>query len=158
MGKRRKRQEWLIGDVFVVRQLDEMCSLGQVLTLMMPNVVSCAFFDIRLSCDEANGAIELSLQQLNAVMSVTRERLDFGEWTIVGHQHVTLDRELWPNEEFRQNRWIGAKISDAGIAVSFLNAFYGLVPWDAWKDPQYFDKLLAFPGRRPKNVVLTRPQ
>jgi hypothetical protein len=90
MGKRRKRQEWLIGDVFVVRQLDEMCSLGQVLTLMMPNVVSCAFFDIRLSCDGANGAIELSLQQLIAVMSVTRERLDFGEWTIVGHQHVTV--------------------------------------------------------------------
>lgn len=139
-------------------QRDGICALGQAITLIMTNVVSCAFYDVRSTCDGSNAVVELPIQQLIAVMSVTREQLDFGVWKVIGHQQIVLDRELWPNEEFRERRWVGARIYDAAIAESLLDAFYGLIPWDAWKDPLYLDKLLAYPGRRPKHVLLTKPR
>jgi len=153
-----KKRAWAPGDVFAVPQRDGICSLGQVITLMMQNVVSCAFYDIRVDCEVSSSGSELPTSRLVSALSVSREQLDYGVWKIIGNQKVVLDEQLWPNEEFRANGWIGARIYDATIAESLLNAFYGLIPWDRYKDPEYLDKLLAYPDRRPKNVVLSRPR
>jgi len=153
MRKRKKRQAWGAGDVFVVEQRDGLCSLGQVIELLMPNVASCAFYDIRVKCDTSAGPFGLPMKHLIATLSVTREQLDFGKWKVVGHEPVTLDRELWPNDKFRTNGWIGAKMYDASIAEELLDAYNALVPWDDWGDPAFLDKLLASPERKPMHVL-----
>jgi len=147
-------QDWRVGDIFVVEQRDGVCSIGQVLDMMMKNVVSCAFFDIRVPC--SGGAIttyDLRVGHLIAILAVTREQLDFGKWRVIGHQDVAVDRNLWPNEEFRETKWVGASIHDASIAEELLAAYNGLVPWDDWHDPEYLDKLLTFPDRKPSRVI-----
>ncbi len=156
MAKGKKTQTWAPGNLFVVKQRDGICSLGQVLDVMMKNVVSCAFFDIRVPCESAHGQYDLNPGRLIAVLSVSREQLDYGKWRVVGSQEVTLARELWPNEEHRGRLWVGAKVHDASIAEELLDAYNGLVPWDDWHDPAYLDTLLAHPDRKPKHVIYRR--
>lgn len=43
--------------------------------------------------------------------------------------------------------------TEAGIVRQFLNAAFGLAPWDDWKDPSYLDSLLLDPATRPAKVV-----
>lgn len=153
MPKAQQKQSWQAGDIFAVQQRDGVCSLGCVIDLMMKNVVSCAFYDIRAKCEDKIEAGHLDAARLIALLSVTREQLDFGAWKIVGHLDEPLDKELWPNEEYREARWIGAKIYDAAIAEDLLNAYNGLAAWDDWHDPEYLDKLLVAPDRKPKHVI-----
>jgi hypothetical protein len=153
MRKSKPKQAWRPGDVFTIHQRDGICSIGQVIEPIMTNVVSCAFYDIRVSCNEATGPFDLSLRHLVTLLSVSREQLDFGQWKVVAHEPVAVDAELWPNEEFRGNRWVGAKIYDASIAEEMLDAYNGLVPWDDWNDPEYLDKLLVSADRKPKHVL-----
>ena len=131
---------------------------GQVIDQMMKNVASCAFYDIRVPCDADQPPDELALSRLIAVLSVSREQLDLGEWRVVGSNRVALDRQLWPNEEFRQDLWVGAKIYDASIAEEFLDAYNGLAAWDDWHDPQYLDKLLVSPDKKPKHLLYKKGQ
>jgi hypothetical protein len=147
------KQYWRVGDVFVVPQQDEICSVGQVLDHMMKNVVSCAFYDIRVPCADAAGPFSLDPDRAIAALSVTREQLDFGRWRVVGNQPVAIARESWPNEGCREQQWVGARIYDAAIAEDLLDAYNGLTPWDKWKDPQYLDKLLVNPDRKPKHLL-----
>jgi hypothetical protein len=40
----------------------------------------------------------------------------------------------------------------------FLDAFCGLSPWDAFKDPEYLDGLLVSPAKKPiSRIVLSKP-
>jgi len=149
----KPNQAWGPGDVFLVPQKDGVCSVGQVLCEMMKNVVSCAFYDIRVPCADAHGYFDLGNDRAIASLSVTKEQLDFGVWKVVGHQAVGLPREAWPNEECRANRWVGAKFYDAAIAESLLNAYNGLIPWDKYKAPEYLDNLLVNPDRKPKHLL-----
>ena len=111
-------------------QLDGIGTVGQVLDLMMPNVVSCAFHSLRVPLAGAHGPFPLSDDTTVAAISVTREQLDFGEWTIIGSQPVALAQKDWPNENCRSQRWIGAQMYDAAVAEDLLNALNGLLPWD----------------------------
>jgi hypothetical protein len=153
--KRDKKQiqPWKPGDVFAVVQRDGVCSVGQVLTEMMKNVVSCAFYDVRVPCENSKPPYDLRIGRLIAVLSLSRERLDFGQWKVLGHQDIALPRELWPNEEFRDDLWVGSKVHDASIAEELLDAFNGLVAWDDWHDPEYLDKLLAHPDQKPRHLI-----
>ena len=129
-----------------------MWSTGQVLDQILPNVITCAFFDDRVE-DPNQWNRRLPSERLISVVSVTRERLDSGDWRVVGTGPIMVERRLWPNEQFRDKGWIGAKVYDASILEEFLDAFHGLAPWDDWKEPDYLDRLLLFPGKKPTNLV-----
>lgn len=138
-------------------QLDGIGTVGQVLDLMMPNVVSCAFHSLRVPLAGAHGPFPLSDDTTVAAISVTREQLDFGEWTIIGSQPVALAQKDWPNENCRSQRWIGAQMYDAAVAEDLLNALNGLLPWDDWHDPLFLDSLLVNPDRKPPHVRYKTP-
>ncbi len=107
---------------------------------------------MRISCETTEGPHNLPLEYLISILSVSREQLDFGKWKVVGHQPIAIDTELWPNEEFRSDRWVGAKIYDASIVEELLDAYNGLAPWDDWYDPDYLDKLLVSPEKKPAHI------
>jgi hypothetical protein len=62
-------------------------------------------------------------------------------------------RSDFPYEHLRKSGWVGAKIRGAGVVEEFINAFYGLLPWDSRYDPEYFDKLLISPAKRPSRLI-----
>ena len=151
----RKRVRWSEGDIFVIELNDGTYINGQILDLQMKNVVRCALFNER---ENNIRPIELCCQQNNLIslIATTREQLDYGIWEIIGNKEIEINRVEYPNEQFRGNGWIGAKIYDASIIEEFVEAFYALTPWDNWADPNYLDKLLYDINLKPANIILSR--
>jgi hypothetical protein len=146
------KQKWKEGDVFLVPQRDGVCTVGQVLDVMMKNVASVALYDVRIPCGDGAGRFDLKEESLIASLSVTRHLLDEGKWRVVGHQPISLDRAVWPNENTRDRLWVGSVTYDAEIAEELLDAYNGLAAWDDWADPTFLDTLLAALDRKPKHV------
>lgn len=141
------------GDIFVVPQLDGRWTPAQVLNLMMPNVPSCAFYRTRLA-PPFLPPLQLERNDIFSALTVTRDLLDSRRWPIVDAAPVQLERARWPNEQYRSRRWVGSKTYGSGIVEDFLNAFHGLAPWDQYKDPNYFDRLLLSESWKPAKVIL----
>lgn len=152
---KKRKQKWDVGSVFSVEQLDGYFCLGQVVDLMVPNAPSCAFYDVRFRVGTmVPPDIELVEPKIIASLSTTREQLDRGYWRVVTNQPPALEQKYWPNEHLRSVGWVGAKTYGSGIVTDFLNAFYGLFPWDYYLDPKYFDELLYSKTKKPTRLVL----
>lgn len=152
---KKKKQNWTVGDVFLVKTNDGKSVIGQIVAQEQHvlNCVSCAFFDWRISEEpEIMGLQTLPLKKMFSILFVTRDLLDNGVWRIVGHLPVIVPKELFPYENLRQGGFVGAKVIGSGIINEFLNAYYALTPWDDWKDPEYLDKLLLSPDKKPDNL------
>lgn len=157
--KKNRRQQWKVGDIFTVPQLDGNKSIGQVLDIPLPNIVSCAFFDIRVSGDQPVRDFAFAEEdhgKIVAAIWTTPDLLHLGKWVVIGHQQPQLPREAFPNEELRGSRWVGAKTYGSGNVEKFLDAFYSLRAWDDWHDPTYLDGLLISPEKKPENLIYVR--
>jgi hypothetical protein len=49
---------------------------------------------------------------------------------------------------------LGAETKGSGILNNFVAAYFGQFPWNGYKDPDYFDKLLISPSKRPPRSAL----
>lgn len=154
--KNRRKQKWGVGSVFSIEQTDGHVSLGQVVDLMFPNAPTCIFYDIRYPVGNLPEKIKLAEDKIIAALSTTREQLDRGDWQVLDCQPPALKQEFWPNEQFRELRWVGAKTHGSGIVTDFLEAFYGLFPWDHYLDPDYFDKLLFSKAKKPARLIFKK--
>jgi hypothetical protein len=150
--RKNSNTDWNVGSVFGIEQNDQNYSLGQVLDIMMPNVVSCSFYDVRYRTGITPSDPELPFNKLVAAISTTREKLDRGQWRLISSSSIKLERQFWPNESLRDLGWVGAKTYGSRIVEKFLDAYFGLAPWDCYADPSYFDKLLFYPSRKPKHL------
>lgn len=148
-----RKKRWSIGDIFSIKQSDGYSTIGQTLDLMMPNIVSCALYDIRYLGDVPPERIELPFEKLFSAITVNRHFLDSGAWPILAHATRALKRKLWPNERFRELGWVGAVSYDCELAEDFLEAFYGLAAWDDGHDPNFLDEFLISPDKKPKNLI-----
>jgi hypothetical protein len=63
-----------------------------------------------------------------------------------------VPKENLPYESLRNKGFVGAKVVGSKNVNELLNAYYGLSPWDDWKDPTYLDKLLISPEKKPTTV------
>src|SRR5215471_2046593 len=119
---------------------------------------SFAFFDHRTDHPEEAMETNLSSSGVFSVVFATRDLLDSGAWRIVGRRPVELPSEMFPYENTREAGWVGAKVIGSGNLNEFVNAYFGLTPWDDWKDPTYLDKLLISPDKKPKKLLLKSPR
>lgn len=147
------KQRWQQGDVFTVPLLDGTFGVGQVLGMMMENILLVALAARR----EPAGSPTLPLGRADVMSTLAtwRDPLDTGRWKVVGSQGILFPQKEWPNEQFRERNWVGAKHYNTALVEGFLNAFHALAPWDAWHDPQYLDKLLLAPELKPSHLFLT---
>ncbi len=145
-------KQWRIGDVFTIPTKDGQLAIGQIVGVE-PDLLSSAtvaLFDERhASIEGARIHASLSPENLFAVLYVTKNHLDSGDWRVVDHRKVEVDPRTNPFEHTRSKGFIGAKVFGADIVNEFVNAFYGLVPWDDWKDPNYLDALLISKDVKP---------
>ena len=161
MAKMSKSQRWGVGDVFLVNTSDGLSVVGQVVAQEQDamNSATCAFFDVRVKDDKnLEGVSALPEDKLFSAIFATRDLLDNGTWRVVKTLPVEVSRNYFPYEHLRKSGWIGAKIIGSRNVTDFLNAFYGLSPWDAYMDPEYFNKLLISPTKRPTQVVFKKTQ
>lgn len=122
--------------------------IGQEPDLMRS--VTVALFDERYdSVEAAHDGPACNPDALYAILFVTVNHLESGDWNVVGSQTVTVDPELNPHEHTRSTGFIGAKIVGSDIVSEFVEAFYGLAPWNDWKDPHYLDSLLISEAAKP---------
>lgn len=156
-----KRQRPEAGDIFGVPLPNGALCVGQVLARERQalNSIGCAFYCAAVRAgDSLAGIPELLRQRPIAILLTTPDLLNKGHWPILGRHAIQISIQEIPYERFRSKAWVGAKINGSGIVEDFLAAFFGLAPWDEYKDPNYLDGLLL-PGRlRPDNVVLSKKQ
>jgi hypothetical protein len=142
-----------------VRNSDGRYTPGQVIgrETQALNSATVAFFDVAVDDPDEAAAIDLS-DPFSVVFS-TRDLLDDGVWRVVGNRPIAVPMKLFPWEHTRSSGWVGAKVIGSGILNQLLDAFRGLAPWDAYKDPAYLDGLLVSPAKKPTSrIVLSKQQ
>jgi hypothetical protein len=151
----KRNQKWQAGDNFAVPLADGTYGQGQVLSYeaQAMNSAICAFSSARY----ANIPVDLDFvydQNLIAVLFVTRDLLDSGRWQVVNSRPMILLEKYIDIRSLRKKGFVGATIHGSHIAETFLNAYHKLSPWNQYLDPEYFDKLLVAPNRKPRGVLL----
>jgi hypothetical protein len=156
MPARRKKVDWSVGDVFHIPLADGDVVLAQIVGRGGPlNSVTIAMFDVKCKpSDAANAASFIEASRAFAVLFVTRDLLDIGVWPILGPKPIAIPDSFHPYEHLREIRFVGAKVIGSAIINEFANAYYGLAPWDDWKDPRYLDGLLLSSAKKPRSRLV----
>lgn len=153
---RRVRQHWTVGDVFVAPLTESNYGVGQVIAVEADalNSVTCALYREATSDPCVAQSVAANSTLISCVF-VTRDLLDNGTWRVVCNSPVRVPGSALPFEHLRESGWVGAKIYGSGVVLNFLKAIQGLVPWDMYKDPHYFDKMLIAAHLRPDSIRLS---
>jgi hypothetical protein len=152
----KTQQQWSQGDVFLVTLQDRSSLVAQIVgqERQVLNSVTCAFFDWRIkSSSEIAQISKMPTDKLFSLLFVTRDLLDAGIWAVVAHCSIGVPTQMLPFENLRKGGFVGAKVFGAGNVIKFLNAFYALSPWNQMKDPNYFDKFLVSPEKKPAKLI-----
>lgn len=150
----KRKIKWNNGDVFAIPLEDGSYSVGQILDLMMINIVRIALYDEKVK-DIHNSNLNqfCKTDNLVSLVTCTREQLDYNIWKIIGNKEQVIPLKMFPYEDKRDNGWIGAITYDAAIIEDFVNSFYGFLPWDDWHDPNFLDELLIDKSKKPSNLI-----
>lgn len=155
MPRGKKKKTWGPGDNFLVPLEDDTYGQGQVLSYEEDamNSVICAFSSIRFEKLPTHLDV-IPEESLVAIIFVTRDQLDYGGWPIVNRGPIISWEKYIDIRQMRSRGFIGTKIIGTFNAETLLNAYHGLVFWDDFHDPEYLDKLLISPDRKPADVLL----
>jgi hypothetical protein len=157
MSKRRK-QSWKTGDCFLVPLTDGSFSIGQIIgqEKEVLNSVICIFFDSKTtSHDGAKGQVSnLSEDNVISALFTTRDLLDSGDWKVFGNSDLISADKFFNLNDLRGKEFVGVKIIGSGIVIKFLDAFYGLYPWNGFHNPDYLDGLLISQEKKPAKIIL----
>ena len=139
-----KRQKPEIGALFTVPLPDNRGVVAQVVGREADalNSWTCAFSSVVVNPEKPEFKGSLTPNDVISVLFTSGDLLKNGTWRIFSSAPVIIDKSDFPNEEFRRNRWIGAKIYGSQIVNSFIAAYFGQGLWDEMKDPDYYRKLL----------------
>lgn len=148
----KRTQQWAVGDFFTVKLADGSYSIGQIVDVPMPNVVSLAFFDRRLETQISFDSNELTKDEIISLAWVIPSHLDRGVWTVFSSGPVLVAQDQFPNEAIRAKGWVGSKTYTGAILEAFLNAYYALSAWDQFHDPEYLDRLLISALKKPTRL------
>ena len=155
----KRRQTWRPGDVFVIPTRDAQFAIGQVIghePEMMPSV-NVALFDERYAdIAEATARMTLDPQTVFASLFVTKHHLNTGKWRVLGNRPIEVDPASSLRGRTSEAGFSGVEILGANIINEFVDAFYGLVPWDDWHDPDFLDSLLISESVKPRRTFKRR--
>ena len=150
---RRKRQKWQVGDYFLIMLKDGEFSIGQAIAeISKIYSVVCVLFNIKIKEDGLEKIKDLTINDIISIMVVTKDALDWGNWSVVCND-IPCSVEQYVNINKLTSNTLGLETSTPGIAIDFLDAFYGLAPWDMYYEPDHFDKLLVSPDKKPKKLL-----
>lgn len=152
-----KKIKWNDGDVFAIPlEHVEKLVVGQILDNPMTNLIRVAIFNEQIDVMSDSQLSDLCKKEnLISAVQCTREQIDYGVWKILGNKSTRpIPFSKYPNEQFRENQWIGSTTYDAALVEDFVKAFYGFENWDDWYDPNFLDEFLIDQSKKPKNLKL----
>lgn len=134
-----KRVKVRQGQVFAVPLRDGMVGLGQVVSVNHRGV-ACALFPKKARThDELLENVDETLKSPLTILVIT------GVYIRTGHYAVITDKEVDYSEFAVPTDGKGASHTD-DMLEEFLQAYFGLDPWDGMYRPDYFERKLI-PGR-----------
>ncbi len=150
---RRKRVPWEPGDLFGVPLADGSFGIVQAVDPWLPEGgVYAAVTDQRAATFPSDTALAPNTRVI-ALVEVVDNAFDRGWFPRIGPAAPLARRADFPNERFARSGYVGAKSYTGGIVADFLSAWHGLASWTAYKDPEYFDKLLVDGIERPPHAA-----
>lgn len=148
-----------VGDLFVVPLEDGTFGLG-LFHKYSPKALNsciCSFYGNRFGPLEEIEFVEFSDLRMISLVFVTKDLLQKKVWGRVRNIGASLSTIDLPDAPYEiAGSYKGAKVYGSGIIQEFLNAYFGLLPWDMMNDPTYFDKLLITTVKRPENLIFQK--
>src|SRR5439155_24707924 len=142
---------WAVGTVAAVPLSDSTFVLAQVVSLDpgIKKSVTIAYFDTRLTENQLRQvSMAPTADHAISVQFTSRRALTRGAWRVVCAAPVNLAGIQLPSANTHSLGWSGSRFYDTGTMTLFLEAFFGLQPWDLM--PALFDQLLLHPKLKPK--------
>ena len=142
-----KKSNWQPGDIFLLENLDEFFSVGQIVDHSSKHPfggVRVLFVRQRVKGQDEVSEVDISDDSIITVVVINPLLFDKGDLSIISHADVPLLAKSQP---------LGTNLKSLGLVYSFLNAYHGLVPWDRMADPEYYDKMLISPDVKPKKLL-----
>ncbi|MBY6286469.1 hypothetical protein K6121_08890 [Neisseria subflava] len=155
----RKKQKWQVGDYFGIPVEDDfLLAVGQILGKYDWIGVACLITKMKISSKNLPlyEDIKIDKNDIIAAIFITEESLDKGFWPIIqqGIVNKNILKQYFPNIDLiEQGNIIGINTEDSAIIDDFIKAYFSLAPWDDWHDPEYLDKLLISPDKKPENLI-----
>ena len=144
-------QDWTAGDIFTVPLSDGTERLGQVL-LETPDALDSAICAYTLETAEDSSPADLREEIIVAVHFTSTDLLDSGVWKVIGRKKPLPADRFINVDHLRVEGWIGAKIIGSGNIKKFLEACTGIRAWDSMHNPNYFERLLVSPDKKPDTI------
>jgi hypothetical protein len=154
-SRHSKKQSWTAGDCFIVPLLDGPFGLAQIVAYEAEalNSVLCCIFRNRLNAVPEVVAAPPETD-LISVLFVTRDLLDLGHWQVISRWPPLDVRKYVDLSRLRRAGFVGVKIIGSGNVTEFLNAYHRLAPWNNYHKPDYLDRLLISPDRKPVDPLM----
>ena len=154
----RKKQKWQVGDYFGIPIEDDFLAVGQILGKYDWIGVACLITKMQISSKNPllYEDIKIDKNDVIAAMFITEESLDKGFWPIIqqGIVNKNILKQYFPNIDLiEQGNIIGINTEGSAIIDDFIKAYFSLAPWDDWHDPEYLDKLLISPDKKPDSLI-----
>ncbi len=155
----RKKQKWVLGDVFKIRLENSNFSIGQIIAYEKEiGSVFCALYKLSFNDDKMLLSNELmTSENLVSAIFTTSDLLENGKWEIITNMSIE-NKALLEGivTAHRRKQFIGTDIQGSGLVEDFLNAYFGLTPWDDWANPTYLDEFLINMDKKPSNLIYVK--
>ena len=112
-----------------------------------------AIRNVRNEFAHSDEEIHFDRGNIISIITTSKEALEYGVWTIIGNRGILVNKSDRPWEEYRNSNWIGLETFDPALVEDFLNAFFGLMPWDDWADPNFLNSFLIDLTKKPKDLI-----
>lgn len=146
-----KKRRWDAGSVFLIPLKDGTDCVGQVIDRekSVLNSVAIAIFDLRGGWSSGQEIPPFCAEDVFSTILATKDLLDSGRWAVLDRETIKISDDMKPYEDLRSDGFIGARVYGSGVVEEFVNAFYGLAPWDDWYVPDFLDGMLISPDKKP---------
>ena len=150
---RKKKQVWQSGDIFSVELEDGSYCLGLILLSDLEKFDGplCALSTNKVS--DLSNISEIEEADIKSVLFTSSDQLDKSGWQVVGHQSIKIYEKYYARYLEDGFTMIGVELIGSGIVRRFMDACFGLYPWDGFFEKDFLDKLLLAGVKRPDQVI-----
>jgi hypothetical protein len=147
---RTKPKSWETGDVFFVPLIDGSFTIGQVLS---KNYCTCVVYEYRSLAQPTISKVDFKRLKPISILHLTNgDLLNNGHWGILFNEKIILDPSSGNGGTYGQ---IGClSYGGCGVMTDLANAYWGLTPWNALYNEDYYDKMLLKNVSRPATASI----
>lgn len=146
-----KRKIWKPGAVYGLPLTDGSFGVCQAIEAMWPTVIYIAVFSHRFEHLPAE-VPPLNRDDVLSLGATWRPQLNNGSLPFLGSAAPVVSKRDFPNEAFSEIGYVGAQHSDIGLYSDFLDACFGLTPWNTMFEEDWWENYLNTKHPRPPAI------